>query len=1346
MASNRIYIQIDLNAQSAQQTVNTFNQTLASMGPTVQKSAQQAQQGFTTVGVTIEQATRKLTGFVTTLAGIGLTAAIQQWFQLGSTVMRAETAFTDMFQSAAQAKQFTSDIQDLAARTGANMDELIRDTQKLSAIGLQPRQIEQFFQGIADASARSGADVTEAFTKASTAITTMLGRDSVTKREVAKTFSEMGVSVMKALEEVTGETAQQLSKDMKLLDPKETLLLIIQVLGRYKGALDKAAETNPLYKLNQMIGQLKKSFTDLFQDVAPLLIKLFQQVNLVLVSIEFVARKAGEAFKALPEPLQDVAAIFATWGGIVVTIITVTRAVQGLVAAVRALELAEIGAWLFTPAGLAIMTGAAATMVLFNKQLTAAFTKIKEAVGLGGTDEKYDPNKLKRPDTEEIEKQITEAQNLWNEAARRRQEAEGAAIGGISYKWQQYFDKFKDNTKALALVQKGFELDIGTEVDRITNKVQKQTEELVSEGQKLIRERQAAALQVVPDETIAGRKQLAQQLAEIEVQQYQRTRDEKLKILEDELNKESNAALRSPLGPGGELARAQQIQAIYDKYIGYKTQLNANADNEIAAHRLRAEKQVNELIAEDTKQTIEHGLAVITRDIDARREYETQAAKARQSNEFNDRIRVVQQVRDIEERAITERARAEEKARTEQLAEYVRLHQGNQALIEEEARRATQDMVDISIQGEQEIQKARIEAWTEANNQIIEEQKKVYGQFKEGIGQIFDLLFDNSKSLGQRIADALKKTVLGAFKEIVSSNLAKQFTSALGYGTPEEIGRITREDRGGFLGIIDLMRSRPVTNIGPMPEITQRMPMGATATISFETSGATGTVDNAVSAVKDISQAQVQGAQAIVDTIQERDRQIEAITASGPPAAQAAVAPMVAASTLAMAPALAAAPTATGILGSLGLGLPGAPPEMGAATPGFMGGYPGGGGGGGGFLGSIFGSGGGRQGGMLGMLGRVFSRPYNPMGNVNMGDVLAQVTGGTAGPSAGGTAASRTTLFSGALKNIAQLFGQTSGQKFSLGGLLGSKGVAGLAGMAGMLGISTGLQKHLSPLTVLGGVGMGIGAASMLGFTALGGGLLGAGAGLFAAGVQKGGGAGLAMDIGGGALAGGMLGLRFGGPMGALIGAGIGAAAGAITGVVRMFVLTEQEKIRKQIKQVYGVDISNRQILTQIQQIIDQKYGKNVAVGIRSQDVQDLVRLYALSTGQAAGLPRPMYGVTATEQGGALSIQPVYQGGQLVQNPYTGPTTYQYQTAVTTALGVKQGQTGLGVPGSAGIVQNTFVQLNPQQANALLTGQIVQAVQQNPSAVASASATAARAGDSRLTTAAAMSEPLTALS
>ena len=64
------------------------------------------------------------------------------------------------------------------------------------------------------------------------------------------------------------------------------------------------------------------------------------------------------------------------------------------------------------------------------------------------------------------------------------------------------------------------------------------------------------------------------------------------------------------------------------------------------------------------------------------------------------------------------------------------------------------------------------------------------------------------------------------------------------------------------------------------------------------------------------------------------------------------------------------------------------------------------------------------------------------------------------------------------------------------------------------------------------------------------------------------------------------------------------------------------QQVQAAIKRVYGVDITDQKILQQIVDLTNQKYGGNVNVAVYSTEVQDLVRLYALSTGQSqAGLP-----------------------------------------------------------------------------------------------------------------------------
>ncbi|MFN3327011.1 MAG: hypothetical protein ACK5AZ_26250, partial [Bryobacteraceae bacterium] len=172
------------------------------------------------------------------------------------------------------------------------------------------------------------------------------------------------------------------------------------------------------------------------------------------------------------------------------------------------------------------------------------------------------------------------------------------------------------------------------------------------------------------------------------------------------------------------------------------------------------------------------------------------------------------------------------------------------------------------------------------------------------------------------------------------------------------------------------------------------------------------------------------------------------------------------------------------------------------------------------------------------------------------------------------------------------------------------------------------------------------------------------GATLALMGLQRGGVSGLAMTTAGGA----MIGFKYGGPLGAAIGAGVGAVAG----LVRLFVKGAQEKAREKIKATYGVDISDKGVLKQIVDIAKQGFGGNLDMAIRSQQIRDLVELYALSTGQStAGLPPTVRPVSLLQQGGGLFQS--NSGGLTLDRIGGGTSTSAAPTVINiTVPGVKE--------------------------------------------------------------------------
>jgi hypothetical protein len=204
------------------------------------------------------------------------------------------------------------------------------------------------------------------------------------------------------------------------------------------------------------------------------------------------------------------------------------------------------------------------------------------------------------------------------------------------------------------------------------------------------------------------------------------------------------------------------------------------------------------------------------------------------------------------------------------------------------------------------------------------------------------------------------------------------------------------------------------------------------------------------------------------------------------------------------------------------------------------------------------------------------------------------------------------------------------------------------------------------------------------------------GATLALMGLQRGGVSGLAMTTAGGA----MIGFKYGGPLGAAIGAGVGAVAG----LVRLFVKGAQEKAREKIKATYGVDIRDKGVLKQIVDIAKQGFGGNLEAAIGSQQIRDLVELYALSTGQStSGLPATARPVSLLQHGRSL-----------------------FQSS---SGGLTLDRIGAGAPSSA--AGPTVINITVPGAKEFFEKETVRVVVENPRAVQSAAMTATKASAGR---------------
>ncbi len=218
------------------------------------------------------------------------------------------------------------------------------------------------------------------------------------------------------------------------------------------------------------------------------------------------------------------------------------------------------------------------------------------------------------------------------------------------------------------------------------------------------------------------------------------------------------------------------------------------------------------------------------------------------------------------------------------------------------------------------------------------------------------------------------------------------------------------------------------------------------------------------------------------------------------------------------------------------------------------------------------------------------------------------------------------------------LLGSTGSGSMRNAGLLGMFSKAGregmLANLKSFVGMSGSIQTGEGMATTWQEATMGqkfsaIGKSD----AALMGGVM-----LAMDGLRRGGKLGVAETTAGGAA----IGYKFGGP----IGAAIGGSIGLVAGIVRLFVKSAEEKVREKIKATYGIDISDKGVLKQIADTAKSAFGGNIDMAIRSQQIRDLIQLYAMSTGQkTTGMPANVQAVSMVQSGGSLFQSTGYANG-----------------------------------------------------------------------------------------------------
>ena len=1246
MASNRIYIQVDVNNDDAQKQIDVINQKIAAIGPNSEKSTAQASQGVKSFSVAIDQAQSHVDSLAQAITGMGIGQAIRQMITLGDQMNRTMAAMSDM----AGGVEGMQKLRAAADGLGLDWANVEQSANQLRNAGLKMSEIVPVIQAIGASSVKAGGDIRENFTSAIEGIAKTWGRDYITVKGLVENLGKVGVLVVPILEKALHESANQVREDMRNFSPQALVKMITDGADAAAGAAKKIADNSPVAEFNRSKNAAEDFANTLTEVLGPAIIQLLKALRPLIDLLT----DALKLFNSLPEPVKNTTVMLLAFGAALKTVTTIAALfgaggvlgsiVSGIARLGSALGALFGEASVLTTLGetIALAVGWIPAVLVGLAAIASAYALIfinkKKADAPPASDKMPDEGPLQRPDLDKILKEREEAANALSQAQKRY---DSAALQGIAAVAAEYEILYRSVTKvkdaeALATAQKALELNVATEVLKHSQDLHKENIKAAEEDAAVARKIAVARASVMPDDSFAGRQDIAQFTAEEEQKQIQEQSairiNEQKKVTVDQISNIQTLYQAHKISLDAATKDRRDAETAFTDFYIAQTQLAIDKGTEAG---LKAEREKNALILEEHKQLMDEMLQDSLARIQQEASLTTAYATATEAHTVDERLKQIKTVESAQIASVEKTRDAQIAAAQEALQFYIAKHPGG-AGVTEETQKEMREEARLRDAANTQIQLDRINSWKEGNDAIIEQQKQVYTQMQDLFGSLFDAFTQKSKSVWAAVGDVIKNALLGAIKAVVTSQLAAQLTGILGFGS------VAFKQNG--LSLVPVFSG---AGAPPQPAAVSSDLKVLSDAIGSSDTGSGGSTGSANRTVDDV---------------------------------------------------IADARDVSGSSGGF------TPANYTPVTAGSYGGYA---------AGTVGGAG-----HIPGVTGGVSSAMTPAMQINKLKDSL----------NIGKPVTISNTGLGGAITQIPWA-SATPMQK--LGSILKSPAAGSLEAMFGTSLFMGGLQKK-GPVghaeTVGGGALTGLGIATMfpkLGLSGPMGAVGGAGAGLLAVGLQHGGALGLGLDVGGGAMMGAAIGSIIPG-LGTLAGAAIGAGVGAIAGAVRMLIPTQLQKAHSQILQSYGINITQNSILQQVVDIANQKYGGDIRLAVQSTDVQDMVRLYALSTGQnQANLPRPMYSATfAQSQAGGLQLQPVYSGGQLVANPYTGTTTTQVQNA---------------------LAQSVFIQLNPGHAQALFAGQVVNVMNQNPGAVAAANTTAVQSGQGRTAQAAALLEPATVL-
>ncbi|GIU78802.1 MAG: hypothetical protein KatS3mg005_2040 [Bryobacteraceae bacterium] len=321
--------------------------------------ANTAATGWNAFGGALTSVGATLTAAVTApLAGLG-TAAVTS----AAHLEQMNVAMTNLLGSGPQAQALIAQLQQLAAQTPFQFDQLMQGTQLLLAYGFQAEQIIPTLQAVGDAAAGVGAGG-EGIERIIRAIGQMQAKGAVAAQEMQQ-LAELGIPSWQILAEAIGVTVPEAMKlvEQRAVSSAEAIPALLAGLNEKFGGMMETQSQTLLGKWSTLRDNIKLALTEVGEALAPFAEKAID----FGMKLAGAIKDAADWFGKLPKPVQD----FAIGLGLLLAAAgPVLLALGGMVTAVGSI----VAAWPVLTAGfsaLAAMSGPALAIAGITAALAA---------------------------------------------------------------------------------------------------------------------------------------------------------------------------------------------------------------------------------------------------------------------------------------------------------------------------------------------------------------------------------------------------------------------------------------------------------------------------------------------------------------------------------------------------------------------------------------------------------------------------------------------------------------------------------------------------------------------------------------------------------------------------------------------------------------------------------------------------------------------------------------------------------------------------------------------------------------------------------------------------------------